>query len=501
MALTQPAPFFAWVDRQGKPAPAPLAWTGGWLELLMPAEQWGELDLSLEGQPLPLLLSQSGGQRHLLAQWPALSAGFCQLSLSDAAGQQLASEAIFVGTPQLSQTQWLALLNQLRYRLPARLLLAAQRLPGGRVPVSLGALPHDFDEERALLLAWLEGSASQPGLFTALERLDAHPLRTPALRGQWQPLHRSRRPDPRQLLRGALSPWAPTWDMRPELQLDTPENRFVAGVVAEVRQHLHQFQQHARQTGEFTTAAAFAQAAHRLGRRWQRHAFAQLRPQLELPSHAQIFRLPGYAACLRIWQALRRGWQPQMPSDYGLPYGDLALLYQHFCLLALSEALLAWGRAGGWELDGLQLSLRRGRPLLRLRRGELSLAAIPEASYGREGELISLSRTQRPDLSLLLRAPGQAPQLIVLDAKFRSEAGQPLKDDLDKLHAYRDAIRRYDGSPVVSRAVLLYPGAPGAYLPALEAWQILPAASDAPLSPGLIASLAELLSSAMLKFA
>ncbi|HEY9840706.1 MAG: nuclease domain-containing protein [Candidatus Sericytochromatia bacterium] len=492
--FSESEPWFGWVDRQGQPAEPPLAWAGGWLRLNLPPAQWPELSLSLDDQPLPLLLARNG----ILAQWPPLGPGFCRLRLQRQ-GQALATAQIFVGARQLNQGQWLALLAQLRYRLPARLLLRAGS-GGGHVPVELAALPHDLHEEAALLQLLLQGVPARPGLLAALDYLRLRALRGLVQGGQWQPLYRARRPDP-ALARGPLNAHTPVWEQRPVLLLDQPENRFVAGVVAQIRLHLQQLGAHARHCGRCEAADSLQQLEQQLTGHWQRHPLAALPPRLQLPANLQLLRLPAYAVCGRVWQALRQGWLPAATGLYQLPYGDLALLYQHFCLLQLADALLAWSRLQGWHSGPLDLGLRRGRPLLRLQQAGKWLELVPEASYGPEGELLSLSLTQRPDISLRLRVPGRPLQLLVFETKYRSEAGQPLKQDLDKLHAYRDAIRHADGSAVVAAAVLLYPGQSRRYLGSLQAWQLLPEqATDAsqelpladrfhPLLAGLLANL------------
>ena len=60
------------------------------------------------------------------------------------------------------------------------------------------------------------------------------------------------------------------------------------------------------------------------------------------------------------------------------------------------------------------------------------------------------------------------PRLFVFDPKYKLDSegqedeegltGSPNKSDIDKMHAYRDAIREEGGERVVEYAALLYPG-------------------------------------------
>ena len=59
------------------------------------------------------------------------------------------------------------------------------------------------------------------------------------------------------------------------------------------------------------------------------------------------------------------------------------------------------------------------------------------------------------------------PRLFVFDPKYKLDSeghdeesltGRPHKTDIDKMHAYRDAIRGEGGKRVIEYAAILYPG-------------------------------------------
>ena len=68
---------------------------------------------------------------------------------------------------------------------------------------------------------------------------------------------------------------------------------------------------------------------------------------------------------------------------------------------------------------------------------------------------------------LEVRAPDSVPRLFVFDPKYKLDSeghdeesltGRPQKTAIDKLHAYRDAIREEEGKRGMEYAAVLYPG-------------------------------------------
>ncbi|MFL5665592.1 MAG: nuclease domain-containing protein [Ktedonobacteraceae bacterium] len=71
----------------------------------------------------------------------------------------------------------------------------------------------------------------------------------------------------------------------------------------------------------------------------------------------------------------------------------------------------------------------------------------------------------------------------MFDPKYKLEGGQagmddgnglPKKEDIDKMHAYRDAIRDEAQRRVVQSAAILYPGSSQRYADGIEALQAYP---------------------------
>jgi predicted component of viral defense system (DUF524 family) len=80
--------------------------------------------------------------------------------------------------------------------------------------------------------------------------------------------------------------------------------------------------------------------------------------------------------------------------------------------------------------------------------------------------LHAFTYSQRPDIAIEIDGPNGYRDAILFDPKYKldgsieqdSDRQRPVKPDIDKMHAYRDAIRDSHGKPVVSFAAVMYPG-------------------------------------------
>ncbi len=82
-----------------------------------------------------------------------------------------------------------------------------------------------------------------------------------------------------------------------------------------------------------------------------------------------------------------------------------------------------------------------------------------------------------------VQPPNGPPNVYLFDPKYKLEGeflegestdGRPKKVDIDKMHAYRDAIRDEWGTRVVRYSAILYPGPETHYAEGLEALSAYP---------------------------
>lgn len=240
-----------------------------------------------------------------------------------------------------------------------------------------------------------------------------------------------------------------------------------------------------------TVAARLAEALHQ-------DMFASVGPLTRFPAEDQVLqKREGYRDIFKAYVetefAARLSWQPSDDS-YAAGQRDIATLYEYWAFIQLSRVV---GDLIGHSFDMAPLVQTRTEGLtVGIRTGvETVLSGIVERfdqrmhvelcfnrtfRRSRTGEFSSWTTPMRPDYSLIIRpvdneAIGYQPILLHFDAKYRVEfvreivgqgqgnesdgdavaaleRGGVVRDDLLKMHAYRDAIHNTAG------AYVLYPG-------------------------------------------
>jgi hypothetical protein len=224
----------------------------------------------------------------------------------------------------------------------------------------------------------------------------------------------------------------------------------------------------------------------------------------------RLLRDPEYRLVHRFWRLARR--QSEVRRDetpLAVPVADMPRLYERWCALRVALALL---EAPGFTLvsqallgpadDEVRLGLPESEPLVVLARPDGSEVRLryhpryrpliaagqpttaPEKHAPPSLPIGSLDRhTRVPDLGLEIWRPGMAPQLLVLDAKYRLDAaGGVPAEALAEAYSYLGSLGTPDGARAALGVALLYPGAG-----ALECYPTGVAAL--PLLPGEVTAL------------
>ncbi len=290
---------------------------------------------------------------------------------------------------------------------------------------------------------------------------------------------------------------------RRESDLDTPENRFVKFVLTEFQAFLNHAERAFSATPGWDSSAALAR---RLASVLEVHLgnafFRQLGPLQYAPLGSPVLqRRAGYRDVFRLW--IRFNTAAELSWDGGedvfrAGQRDAATLYEYWLFFELLDWFCRTCRDGVWPApDQLIEGLDGSSPNLRLRK-RVELGPIPGVfagvgrrlnarfSYNRRFSAVedrqrpgSWTRGLRPDYTLTFwpesfsEEEAERREMLVhvhFDAKYRvenegdifgSEDSEATEDDaspnykrqdLLKMHAYRDAIRRTHG------AYVLYPG-------------------------------------------
>ena len=254
------------------------------------------------------------------------------------------------------------------------------------------------------------------------------------------------------------------------LSYNTPENRAVKSFLGRLRRDCQTIA-HAAEAAE--EAGALERALHckrqvsRMGTEtwWQEVTPRSGDWAQPLPQRGS-FR-PDYAGVSLAGYRYRTGFSFEWDHPLLLlPPRETWRLYEMWCLFTVLRALheLGWHQPAPESFAGF-FAVREGRLLLSLAIGEksrlclrspqgrtISLTYNQAFAEGRE----SLSHTMRPDIAL-----SDGKRVWLLDAKFKpySEPGEE-GDDVNQMHAYRDAIIGVGGRNVAC-AWCLYAGLTG----------------------------------------
>jgi hypothetical protein len=181
------------------------------------------------------------------------------------------------------------------------------------------------------------------------------------------------------------------------------------------------------------------------------------------------------------------------------PLEGLPVLYEKWGTLVAIQAVLELGDELGYVVTRHRLFrhghlgawieiLPDGRPALELHHPDhgTKVSIVPQRTYSPNGSpLRSLSFQQKPDLTIEVEGPDGVRDLYLLDPKYRLDSegpaapsgdGKPKKADIDKMHAYRDAIRDAEGRRAVRLAAILYPGESKRFDGGLAALSAIPGA-------------------------
>jgi predicted component of viral defense system (DUF524 family) len=329
----------------------------------------------------------------------------------------------------------------------------------------------------------------------------------------WVARERARRPHPARLAQALAHGHNLDADRRPARVLDTRvehtadiyENRLVNAFCHQVNQRLRRLLRVAESPHRTGTTALVADTTSLLDRLGRARRQASFLDQVSLPAHLPtrltmvLLNRPPYRAALEGFLELHRSAAVRLEEPaLEAPLENLPQLYQVWGTLEVLLALLDVAAGLGYQVRAQHLIgrdaggvyvriLPDGEPALMLVHPEHQTVVklIPERSYGRRGPLRSISFQQRPDIAVEVQTPGDAPRVYLFDPKYKLDSelldaeysdGQPKKVDIDKMHAYRDAIRDPAGRRMVQYAAVLYPGPPVRYDPGIEALPAYPGA-------------------------
>jgi hypothetical protein len=454
-------------------------WEPAWIVIHGQWQDLPQLELRLSGQTLPLQWNPS--HQRLQTLWQRRSAGLYHLALFQA-DKLVLQMSLAVWPEGWGVAGLLNLLEDLYYLLPVEwgnaLATGKNHWSGAyQKPARLRGWRQEF----ALLQALVLGNPQSPGLLQALAiwqpqlnvgkakqiiEVERYQARSPVMTGS-------------SLFRGKRIS-----DRRPDWSADNAENRFVKALVTRLEQRMQQLAQWLGAKAELPVKQELLDWLKQLRQLYQsKENWSQIQARQTLPLLALTSR-PDYQPFLRIWQRLSESFVfTGQAGHIHRSIEQLPSLYQTWCMIQVLLALKREAEKLGWKVISDHWVFGQDREWIRvLPRGEIVLTlqhpqtqakieVYAERQFGKMGPIQSMSYEQRPDLVALWSQAEKPYQIWLWDAKYRlgENLNRPQKGDIDRMHAYRDAIGTESGKKLVSSACILYPGPSMRYSPGLEA--------------------------------
>ncbi len=497
----------SFLDLTAQTVGQPREWTEALVELNLEPAEWESAQLTVNNTARELSLRSIGGRVRVVAEWPRANAG--NYVLRAELNGQVTTRLITVPPAKLGEGAFDAMLADLQSRLPAAVAIGLQKAGGLTGLKILPPAEVTVEQELARLRRAVTGGADRPGLATILRDLARDPHRRLDEDELWTPTHLARRPHPARLGR-AVSSFANMAsgdlplriiDQRVHETVDVYENRLVRLYHDQVLQRILRLQRYLERSGSERLFHAVAGLRSDLAASRRAAPFLdEVSPPSYLPTTVTMVLLkrPAYRAAFEGYLELHRSLAVRLDDPrLDLPLENLPSLYQLWGTLSACSIVLGVAVAHGYRLESQRLFHREpsgafirmvpaGTTALRLVHPMQAMAVslIPEQSYGASGSFRSISFVQRPDMTIKVERQGAAPELLLLDPKYKLDSdvdgspertGKPKKIDIDKMHAYRDAIRDTERRRVVSSACTIYPGPSVSYANGIEAIQGDPA--------------------------
>jgi len=488
-------------DSEGEFLGVPIEWTPCMLQIPVDPTRWASVTAHVNGRPMSVSARVVGGVERVVAEWERSGPG--RYEIIAVAGDDEWKRTVKVDAAKISSHALDRLLSDLEASLPITVAVAL-RDAGAHIGVHLSDPAEQTLASEIARIRRAVFGANRPGLLAVLDATARDPHRMLTNVGVWTRRSQVRRPDGASLVQSLwkadnLESGLPKHllDRRVVHTVDLYENRIVRAFTDEVLSRLRRLTAVLAETSNRAMHEEVRLMLNLLTQARRKATFLdEVGPLLQPPSRVTMVLLKRreYRAAYEGLLEFRKRFSVRLDeAALGEPLENLPYLYQVWGTLVVIRAVLEAASKAGFSVwrqqlvwphsGGLYLSvLKDGQDTLVMRRGAETLRVVSERSYGKGGvPLRSMSFGQRPDIAVELEHEDGTVDVLLFDPKYKldSEAsdggdGTPKKVDIDKMHAYRDAIRDGDGHRAVRYAATLYPGATKAYGPGLSALRAYP---------------------------
>lgn len=476
------------LDNAGKEIATPREWIPAKIELLAATEDWQEISLTCQGVQLPVYLQKLAGKTRILANWQRSNTGKYLLEFKFRG--QVYTQSVTIEPEKISVEAFDTLLEDLDRILPVSIALGLERTGALAGVKFLPPRESTIAQELERLRRTVNGTVGRPGLVKVLQVLAKDHHQVLKSNELWVSLEKARRPQPANLAKALALPNnlaenklpLQLLDTRVEHSADVYENRLVKHFYTQVYYRLLRLQRIYATKGYLKEVKSLIEMLTKARRA------ATFLDEVTLPGNLPtqltmvLLKRPPYRAVLESYLEFNRSATVRLKEPrLDAPLENLPKLYQVWGTLVILDSLLKVATEAGYQTKSQSLLkkdsngyfvqiLPDGQPALILTHptDKSEIRFIPERTYSRKSETFhSVSFKQRPDIAVELFRPGQPHEVYIFDPKYKLDSenipdqkspGRPKKEDIDKMHAYRDAIRDEENRQVVKYAAILYPG-------------------------------------------
>ena len=482
------SPNLQFVDASGEPADIPREWEPSTLEVGLPPAEWPKSKLRLQGELFSTAKASPSWRNTVYIVWPRSGPGNYFIEIEAPSGS--ASMRFTIRSEKLSNEALASTFDALESGLPTSIAIGLQRLGGLQGLRLLPRRESTLAQEMLRLRRAVRGTSSRQGLAQTLRSISRDPHRIFRSDDMWMRADQARRPQPARLALAVAAAGNVSEgyelrrliDQRVEHTADVYENRLLKTYVEEVASRLRRLlAEVVERQVVFTQLEDLSKELSNAARAATFLSEVDTPRDLPIVLTMVLLNRPEYRAVLDGLVEFRRSVAVHL-EDAALdaPLQNLPYLYQRWCLLEVIDAMTRVAGERGYRVIEERLSRRRqaalfvdilpiDKPLLWYRHDESGTETTlsHERTFRPHGSPRSVSYPQRPDIVLEVRRPDSMPRLFVFDPKYKLDSegldeegltGSPKKTDIDKMHAYRDAIRGVDDVRLVEYAAILYPG-------------------------------------------
>ena len=486
------SPRIRFWDEKGQELAAPKEWQPCSVELC-DLEDWKQHELCIQGKQSSLMQTKRGGRFGVFAELPRYGPGQYRLELFREKSH-VETYNFTISPCKLSPDAFYQMLDELQSKLPHGIALSLEKMGGfGGVKIASpdkSTLKHEFNllkrvidgfpPKRQGLLKILRALADNPHrkLTTESVWIEAHAIRRISHTGMMQSFQRAGNIDKNK--RPIIAP-----DDRSFSTTDTYENRVLLFLFTLVDYRLKRLL-----NLKTPPVDKIAPDLHRMlkdlaAARRDASFLDEVRLLENPPDHLSMvqMKVAPYTESVVLLRELTRILivVPRLPA-LEHPLENTPELYQYWGTLGVIATLKKFAEEHGFDLRRQSLIkhdsrgwfvtvLAPGQELVHFvnkNTGE-EIRCFAERTFSSAKDkdgYYSMSYQKRPDICIELRKEGEEPKLIIFDPKYKliSEdasypgKGSPVRDDIDKMHTYRDAIRYRDGLAPVVYAAIIYPG-------------------------------------------